>query len=220
MSAGDDKYTQAREQMVSRQIMARGIHNERLLDVMRVVPRHLFVPQGVRLLAYHDCPLRIGWGQTISQPYIVALMTDALELKGRERVLEIGTGSGYQAAILSQLVDRVYTVERIQELADRARNLFNRLGYDNILMHIDDGTLGWSEYAPYDAIIITAAAPDVPRVLTDQLAEGGRLVAPVGGSWAQSLVRVRKQDNHLHRQELSSVAFVPLIGKYGWPEES
>ncbi len=212
-------YSRARERMVRQQIAARGIRAERVLDAMRSVPRHLFVPLESRHSAYMDGPLSIGQGQTISQPYIVALMTEALELRGHERVLEIGTGSGYQAAILSQLASHVYTVERIPELASRAQDLFRQLGYDNISMHVGDGTLGWLEHAPYEAIIITAAAPEIPRPLTDQLAEGGRLVAPIGGSWSQSLVRVRKQRGHLRRQELTSVAFVPLIGQHGWPEK-
>ena len=212
-------YSKARERMVRQQIAARGIRAERVLDAMRSVPRHLFVPLESRHSAYMDGPLSIGLGQTISQPYIVALMTEALELKCNGGVLEIGTGSGYQAAILSQLASHVYTVERIPELASRAQDLFRQLGYDNISMHVGDGTLGWLEHAPYEAIIITAAAPEIPRPLTDQLAEGGRLVAPIGGSWSQSLVRVRKQRGHLRRQELTSVAFVPLIGQHGWPEK-
>lgn len=212
-------YSKARERMVRQQIAARGIRAERVLDAMRSVPRHLFVPLESRHSAYMDGPLSIGQGQTISQPYIVALMTEALELRGHERVLEIGTGSGYQAAILSQLASHVYTVERIPELASRAQDLFRQLGYDNISMHVGDGTLGWLEHALYEAIIITAAAPEIPRPLTDQLAEGGRLVAPIGGSWSQSLVRVRKQRAHLQRQELTSVAFVPLIGQHGWPDK-
>ena len=212
-------YRRARERMVRQQIAARGIRAERVLDAMRSVPRHLFVPLESRHSAYMDGPLSIGQGQTISQPYIVALMTEALELKCHGGVLEIGTGSGYQAAILSQLASHVYTVERIPELASRAQDLFHQLGYDNISMHVGDGTLGWLEHAPYEAIIITAAAPEIPRPLTDQLAEGGRLVAPIGGSWSQSLVRVRKQRGHLRRQELTSVAFVPLIGQHGWPEK-
>jgi protein-L-isoaspartate(D-aspartate) O-methyltransferase len=212
-------YKKARETMVCRQIVARGVRDERVLDAMRSVPRHLFVPENSRHLAYHNGPLTIGQGQTISQPYIVALMTEALALEGHERVLEIGTGSGYQAAILSRLVSYVYTVERIPALANRARALLRALGYDNIHICISDGTLGWPEYAPYQGIIVTAASPEIPEPLTDQLTEGGQLVAPVGGSWSQSLVQVRKQGGRLQRQELTSVAFVPLIGKHGWPEK-
>jgi protein-L-isoaspartate(D-aspartate) O-methyltransferase len=221
MLGGEDpNYTKARERMVHRQIAARGIRDERVLAAMQTIPRHLFVPEHSQDSAYRDGPLAIGRGQTISQPFIVALMTEALELKGHERVLEIGTGSGYQAAILSQLASHVYTVERIQELATKAQERFCRLGYRNISLRVGDGTLGWPEHAPYEAIIVTAAPPDIPEPLTDQLAEGGRLVAPVGGSWSQLLIRLRKQSGHLHRQELTNVAFVPLIGKHGWPEKT
>jgi protein-L-isoaspartate(D-aspartate) O-methyltransferase len=206
--------------MVQRQIAARGIHDQRVLEAMRTVPRHLFVPSGARAMAYQDGPLRIGEGQTISQPYIVALMTQMLELEGHERVLEIGTGSGYQAAILSLLTAQVYTIERHAALATRAQELLHGLGYDNVSVRVGDGTLGWPEHAPYDAVIVTAAAPDVPDPLTEQLADGGRLVAPVGGSWSQMLVRIRRRGEHLHRQETSSVAFVPLIGEFGWTEGS
>lgn len=221
MPGGEEpKYTEARERMVRQQIAARGIGDERVLDAMRTIPRHLFVPEKSRYSAYHDGPLPIGLGQTISQPYIVALMTEALKLKEHERVLEIGTGSGYQAAILSLLASHVYTVERFQELVTRVQDLFSQLGYNNISVRVGDGTLGWPDHAPYDAVIVTAAAPDVPHPLTDQLAEGGRLVAPIGGSWSQVLIRIRKQGVYLRRQELATVAFVPLIGKHGWPEES
>jgi protein-L-isoaspartate(D-aspartate) O-methyltransferase len=220
MSVGEElDYVKERERMVRRQIVARGIRDERVLTAMRTIPRHLFVPMNLRRLAYQDGPLSIGLGQTISQPYIVALMTEALELRGGECVLEIGTGSGYQAAVLGQLVAHVYTVERIQELAVRAQDLFCQLGYDNISVHVDDGTLGWPEHAPYKAIIVTASSPDMPEPLIDQLADGGRLVAPIGGSWVQSLIRIHKQGSHLHRRELTTAAFVPLIGKYGWPEK-
>jgi len=220
MPGGDEPSDiKARQEMVRQQIKARGIRQERVLETMQSVPRHLFVPAQSRHSAYYDGPLSIGQGQTISQPYIVALMTEALELKGYERVLEIGTGSGYQTAILSQLASLVYTVERIPELAHEAQDLLHQLGYQNVQIRVADGTLGWPEYAPYDAIIVTAASPDVPEPLTEQLAEGGRLVAPVGGSWSQSLVRIRRQGGRLRRQELTTVAFVPLIGQYGWPEE-
>lgn len=215
----EPNYARAWERMVRSQIAGRGIRDERILDAMRSVPRHLFVPETSRHLAYHDGPLSIGRGQTISQPYIVAFMTQALELKGLERVLEVGTGSGYQAAILSQLVSHVYTIERIPELADRARDRLHQFGYGNIRVRVGDGTQGWPEHAPYEGIIVTAASPEIPEPLTDQLAEGGRLVAPIGGSWSQSLVRVHKEDGCLRRQELIMVAFVPLIGEHGWPEK-
>lgn len=220
MPAGKEpNYTKARKRMVRHQIAARRIRDERVLAAMHTVPRHLFVPMKSRHSAYQDGALPIGHGQTISQPYIVALMTEALEPEGHERVLEIGSGSGYQAAVLSQLVSHVYTIERIPELAAKAQDLFLWLGYDNISLRVGDGTLGWPEHAPYDAIIVTAASPEIPEPLTDQLAEGGRLVAPIGGSWSQSLVRVRKKSDRLQRQELTTVAFVPLIGEHGWPEK-
>ncbi len=218
LGEGKPQYAKARERMVRRQIATRGIRAKRVLEAMRTVPRHLFVPTESHHLAYQDGPLPIGWSQTISQPYIVALMTEALELKEHERVLEIGTGSGYQAAILSLLASHVYTIERIPELATKAQDLLLWLGCDNISVHVGDGTLGWPEHAPYEAIIVTAASPEIPQPLTDQLADGGRLVAPIGGTWSQSLVRIRKQGVRLRREELSMVAFVPLIGRHGWPE--
>jgi protein-L-isoaspartate(D-aspartate) O-methyltransferase len=205
-----------REHMVESQLVQRGIKDKRVLDAMRQVPRHLFVPKDARDLAYCDGPLPIGQGQTISQPYIVALMTELLGLKGQEKVLELGTGSGYQAAILSRLVRQVYSVERHAALAEQAGQILSQLGYDNVAIKVGDGTLGWPEHSPYEAIIVTAAAPDVPQPLTDQLADGGRLVAPVGSRWSQVLVRVKRQDKTLTREHLTTVAFVPLVGKYGW----
>lgn len=219
-SGDQGKYARARERMVRQQIAARGIREQRVLEAMRAVPRHLFVPVDAREMAYQDGPLRIGQGQTISQPYIVALMTEMLELTGHERVLEIGTGSGYQAAILSLLASHVYTIERHAALASRARELLHGLGYQNISIRVGDGTLGWPEHAPYDAVMITAAAPSLPDPLIDQLADGGRLVAPVGGGWSQMLVRIRREGKKLHSEEMSSVAFVPLIGEFGWADES
>jgi len=204
--------------MVKSQLARRGIKDQRVLEAMRQVPRHLFIPEATRNLAYCDGPLPIGHGQTISQPYIVALMTEILELEGKERVLEVGTGSGYQAAILSRLARQVYSVERHAALAQQAEKLFAQLGYDNIVVRVGNGTLGWPEHSPYEAIIITAAAPDVPRPLTDQLADGGRLVAPVGSHWSQVLVKVRHQGDLLIRERRTAVAFVPLVGKYGWEE--
>ena len=201
-------YEKEREHMVKSQLARRGIQ----------VPRHLFIPEATRNLAYCDGPLPIGHGQTISQPYIVALMTEILEIEGKERVLEVGTGSGYQAAILSRLASQVYSVERHAALAQQAEKLFAQLGYDNIVVRVGNGTLGWPEHSPYEAIIITAAAPDVPRPLTDQLADGGRLVAPVGSQWSQVLVKVRRQGDLLIRERRTAVAFVPLVGKYGWEE--
>jgi protein-L-isoaspartate(D-aspartate) O-methyltransferase len=202
--------------MVESQLARRGIRDKRVLDAMRQVPRHLFIPKDMRGLAYCDGPLPIGHGQTISQPYIVALMTELLELTGQETVLELGTGSGYQAAILSRLVRQVYSIERHAALAQQAEKVLSQLGYDNVMIKVGDGSLGWSEHSPYEAIIVTAAAPDVPQPLTDQLADGGRLVAPVGSRWSQVLVRVRRQGETLVREHLTAVAFVPLVGKHGW----
>ncbi len=209
-------YDKEREHMVESQLARRGIMDKRVLDAMRQVPRHLFVPQDMRDLAYCDGPLPIGHGQTISQPYIVALMTELLELTGDETVLELGTGSGYQAAILSRLADQVYSIERHDVLARQAEKVLSQLGYDNIVIKVGDGTLGWTEHSPYEAIIVTAAAPDIPEPLTGQLADGGRLVAPVGSRWSQVLVRVKRQGETLARESLTAVAFVPLVGKYGW----
>ena len=211
-------YEKEREQMVKSQLACRGIRDKRVLDAMRQVPRHLFIPEDMRQLAYCDGPLPIGHGQTISQPYIVALMTELLELTGQEKVLEIGTGSCYQAAILSRLVPQVYSIERHAALARQAEKILAQLGYDNVMVIVSDGTLGWPEHSPYEAIIITAAAPDVPQPLIDQLADGGRLVAPVGTRWSQSLVKVKRQGGSLMTEQLTPVAFVPLVGEHGWRE--
>ncbi len=206
----------ARQRMVSQQLRARGIKDERVLEVMATIPRELFVSEGMAFQAYQDSPLPIGEGQTISQPYIVALMTEALKLTGTERVLEIGTGSGYQAAILSRLAARVYTVERIASLARRAREVLEKLGCHNVVVRQGDGTLGWREYAPFDGIIVTAFGPEVPSVLVDQLAPGGRLVMPVGGEGVQDLVVVTREQSGVKRSSLGGVRFVPLIGRFGW----
>lgn len=214
----DTNYQKEREQMVESQLARRGIKDKRVLDAMRQVPRHLFIPDDMRGLAYCDGPLPIGQGQTISQPYIVALMTELLELTGQEKVLELGTGSGYQAAILSHLAHQVYSVERHATLAQQAEKVLAQLGYTNVVIKVGDGTLGWPEYSPYEAIIVTAGAPDVPHPLTEQLADGGRLVAPVGSQWSQVLVKVRRQGDLLTRERLTPVAFVPLVGEYGWKE--
>lgn len=211
-------YEKEREHMVESQLARRGIKDKRVLEAMRQVPRHLFIPEDMRSLAYCDGPLPIGHGQTISQPYIVALMTELLELTGQEKVLEIGTGSGYQAAILSRLARQVYSLERHAALAQQAEKVLAQLGYDNVMVRVRNGTLGWPEHSPYEAIIITAAAPEVPQPLPDQLADGGRLVAPVGSQWSQVLVKVRRQSDLLIRERLTAVAFVPLVGEYGWKE--
>ena len=214
-SSGTD-YEKEREHMVESQLARRGIKDKRVLDAMRQVPRHLFIPADMRGMAYQDSPLPIGLGQTISQPYIVALMTELLELTGQEKVLELGTGSGYQAAILGHLAHRVYSVERHATLAQRAEKTLSQLGYANVVISVSDGTLGWPEHSPYEAIIVTAAAPHVPRPLTDQLADGGRLVAPVGSRWSQVLVKVKRQGDRLMREHLTAVVFVPLVGEHGW----
>lgn len=213
-----DLYRLARERMVETQIKARGIKDERVLKAMLKVPRHLFVDEALRDQAYGDFPLPIGEGQTISQPYIVALMTEALELKGIERVLEIGTGSGYQTAILAELALWVYTIERFPTLLERAKKVLKELGYKNISFKLDDGTLGWKEAAPFDAIIVTAASPDIPPPLVEQLAEGGRMVIPIGDEFSQTLIKGVKKGGKLHTKALEPVRFVKLVGAYGFKE--
>jgi protein-L-isoaspartate(D-aspartate) O-methyltransferase len=205
--------------MVDSQIARRGIVDHRVLEAMRQVPRHRFVPDHLLPSAYADSALPIGEGQTISQPYIVALMTETLELGGSEQVLEIGTGSGYQAAILCQLAEQVFSIERHAVLADRAQKLLTELGCHNLRVRVGDGTAGWPEACPFHAIMITAAAPSVPQPLVDQLADGGRLVAPVGRAGFQDLVCVRKTGQRTTTEHLAPVAFVPLIGAHGWSEE-
>jgi protein-L-isoaspartate(D-aspartate) O-methyltransferase len=202
--------------MVERQIAARGIRDRRVLAAMEEIPRHLFIPPPYDRAAYEDNPLPIGNGQTISQPYIVALMTDLLRPKATDNVLEIGAGSGYQAAILSQLVSRLTTIERISHVASLARKNLNALGISNVVVVEGDGTLGYPEHGPYDGIIITAATPEVPQPLIEQLAEGGTLVAPVGGHDLQELVTIRKVHGSITREYHGGVRFVPLIGQYGW----
>jgi protein-L-isoaspartate(D-aspartate) O-methyltransferase len=213
-----DLYRLARERMVETQIKARGIKDERVLKAMLKVPRHLFVDEALRDQAYGDFPLPIGEGQTISQPYIVALMTEALELKGNERVLEIGTGSGYQTAILAELALWVYTIERFPTLLERAKKVLKELGYKNISFKLDDGTLGWKEAAPFDAIIVTAASPDIPPPLVEQLAEGGGIVIPIGDEFSQTLIKGVKKGGKLHTKALEPVRFVKLVGAYGFKE--
>jgi protein-L-isoaspartate(D-aspartate) O-methyltransferase len=207
-----------REIMIREHLMMRGIRDPAVLAAMRQVPREAFVDVGMQELAYEDHPLPIAEGQTISQPYIVAYMTEALELSGSERVLEIGTGSGYAAAVLSRIVDTVYSVERLEELARSARQRLERLGYTNVIVLEGDGTLGWPEHAPFDAIVVTAGAPRVPKPLLQQLAMGGRLVIPVGSSsFLQSLIRVRRLgEDEFRYEDLCGVRFVPLVGAEGW----
>jgi protein-L-isoaspartate(D-aspartate) O-methyltransferase len=217
---GEDPYLESRLGMVERQIKARGVRNPLVIKAMQEVPRHEFVPESDRRLAYADRPLPIGQGQTISQPYIVAYMTELLRLCGGENVLEIGTGCGYQAAVLSRIARTVYSIEVYPELADRARDNLRRLGYDTIVITCGDGTMGWPEHAPYDGIIATASGPDVPEPLKEQMAIGGRLVMPVGEyRFGQYITRVIKGTGDQFNQErLLDVAFVPLIGKHGWPK--
>ena len=205
--------------MVETQIIERGIKDKRVIEAMKKIPRHLFVPEEIIDEAYDDRALPIGHGQTISQPYIVALMTELLELKGNEKVLEIGTGSGYQAAILAELTREVHTIERVSALAEEAIKKFEKLGYQNVKVYIKDGTEGLIEEAPFDRIIITAATPDVPQPLIEQLNEKGIIVAPVGERYSQHMLKAIKKGKELEKHYLIPVAFVPLIGKYGWKEE-
>jgi protein-L-isoaspartate(D-aspartate) O-methyltransferase len=216
-----DRYRKQRSRMVETQIRARSISDERVLNVMETMPRHLFVDEGLIAQAYSDNPLPIGEKQTISQPYIVALMTQALELKGRERVLEIGTGSGYQTAILAKLADRVFSIERVAVLANRARRILDNLNCYNVAIRVGDGSYGWKEEAPFDAIITTAAAPQVPQYLLEQLTPGGRLVVPVGNREVQTLYKLtRPAENpaEIKKEDLGGCRFVSLIGESGWKE--
>jgi len=205
-----------REEMVTEQIMGRGVVTPRVIEAFRKVPRHLFVPEEFRSHSYNDHPLPIGEGQTISQPYMVALMTDILNLSGEEKVLEIGTGSGYQAAILAELGKEVYTVERHRALAERAEKVLKDLNYQNVRVLVGDGTKGWKEFSPYQKIIVTASAPDVPQPLFEQLDEMGRLAIPIGGRWSQDLVLVEKRKGNMITKSICGCVFVPLIGEYGY----
>ena len=207
-----------RTRMVEQQVASRGVGSKLVLDAMRRVPRELFVPEPLRDLAYADGPLSIGEDQTISQPYIVALMVEALCLYGGEKVLEIGTGSGYAAAVLAEIAGQVYTIERIGQLAQQAETLLEEIGYDNVQVIEGDGTLGWPQQAPYDAIVVTAGGPEVPESLKNQLKEGGRLVIPVGTDmYNQELLRItRVSDSEFRSENLEYVRFVPLIGAEGW----
>ncbi|UCF71445.1 MAG: protein-L-isoaspartate(D-aspartate) O-methyltransferase [candidate division WOR-3 bacterium] len=207
-----------RERMVKGQIIARGVKDERVLDAMRCVPRHLFVDKIYEHQAYNDYPLSVGHGQTISQPYMVAVMTELLELKSGDTVLEIGTGSGYQTAILALLCKMVYSIERLSALKERAREQLDKLGFSNVAYMTGDGSLGWPQYSPFDGIIVTAGAPEVPNALIEQLAEKGRLVIPVGTEFFQTLNLVTKQKGRIFRKELFECTFVPLVGKQGWKE--
>ncbi len=215
----ENDFLQSRTWMVESQIRNRGILDPRVLQAMRRVPRHRFIPRHLWDQAYNDYPLPIGENQTISQPYMVALMTEALELAGPEKVLEVGTGSGYQAAILAELAQEVFTIERLASLARAAEAVLKDLGYRNIHVLIGDGTLGWPKEAPYDAIMVTAGAPKIPPALLEQLALGGRLVIPVGDRYSQTLTRIRRTpEGNLRTEYLGGCRFVKLIGAQGWQE--
>ena len=210
--AGEDAFARARDAMVAQQIAARGVRDPATLAALRKVKRHLFVPEALRAEAYDDYPLPIGHGQTISQPYIVAFMTEAAGLKGGETVLEVGTGSGYQAAVLGEIAARVYTIEIVAPLAEASAALMKRLGYANVSVRAGDGYLGWPEAAPFDAILVTAAAPRIPEPLKQQLRDGGRLVLPVGDDW-QELVVVTRRGERFEEKRVLPVRFVPMTGK-------
>ena len=218
MPPHDPNRTDERRDMVERQIRARGIHDRRVLDAFLALPRHQFLAPRAADQAYEDHPVSIPSGQTISQPYMVALMTEALLLRGDERVLEIGTGSGYQTAILARLSAHVYTIERLPELSERAQQVLEGLGITNVHFRVGDGTLGWPDEAPFGRILVTAGAPSIPPSLESQLAEDGCLVMPVGGRGGQDLVRVRRRGHDLRHESLGGCTFVRLIGKEGWPE--
>jgi len=212
-------FPKARLRMVEEQIISRGIKDAKLIAAMKKIPRHLFVEEALQSQAYSDHPLPIGEKQTISQPYMVALMTEAMLLTGKEKVLEIGTGSGYQTAILAELSEKVFSVERIRSLAIGARKLLYELGYFNVEIKIFDGTFGWMEESPFDAIMVTAGSPNIPQPLIDQLSIGGRLVIPVGDALVQDLFRVTKTEEGVKKEDLGGCRFVKLIGKYGWEDE-
>ncbi len=212
-----NSHTSKRHYMVDTQIVQRGIKDSRVIEAMRKVPRHLFLDEALWPQAYDDHPLPIGEKQTISQPYIVALMTEALKLIGNEKVLEIGSGSGYQTAILAELAEQVYTIERIPVIAKRARKTFDQLQYKNIVITIGDGSSGWKEYSPYNGIIVTAGSPSPPKPLLQQLATGGRLVIPIGGEFSQELMVYEKEDGEEFKEEnYGGCRFVKLVGEHGW----
>ena len=214
---GGDQYALPRERMVADQLVRRGIRDPRVLRALEKVPRHRFVEEALAGRAYGDYPLPIGEGQTISQPYMVGLMSEALELGGHERVLEIGTGSGYQTAILTELCDKVYSIERLKGLADRALRVLDSLGYYNVLVRVGDGSLGWPEEAPFDTILVTAGAPAIPAGLLEQLRVGGCIVLPVGDAYSQVLQKGIRKTDGMHWAELGGCVFVKLIGQQAWP---
>ncbi len=212
-----DVFLPLREKMVREQILSRGIKNPQVIKALRKVPRHEFVALPFHKDAYADYPLPTAAGQTISQPYMVALMTELLEIYGDETVLEIGTGSGYQTAVLAEMVQTVYSVERIENLSLEADLTLLRLGYKNVKLHVGDGTLGWEEFAPYDRIIVTASAPNLPQPLVDQLKEGGKMVIPLGASLGQDLIVAEKHKGQIKLFDYGKCVFVPLVGEFGWP---
>jgi protein-L-isoaspartate(D-aspartate) O-methyltransferase len=212
------EFATARNRMVENQLISRGIKDARVLDTMRKIPRHRFVEEALTSQAYNDHPLPIGEKQTISQPYMVALMTEALELQGGEKVLEIGTGSGYQTAILAELAKKIHSIERIRSLLVKAQRILDELGYFNVVLKVGDGSLGLKEEAPFDAIIVTAGSPDVPQPLVDQLAMGGRLVVPVGDRYTQSLMKIVRVKEGITKTDLGGCRFVSLLGQHGWKE--
>ena len=218
MNTDSKKFGRQRAEMVRKQIEARGISDRNVLAAMGKVPRHMFVSEALMDQAYGDFPLPIGEQQTISQPFIVAEMTQALQINSEDRVLEIGTGSGYQAAILAEIAFRVYTIERIHSLLIRARTLFDRLQYHNIVTRLSDGTTGWLDESPFDAIIVTAGSPKIPDTLINQLAVGGRMVVPVGDQHSQELIKMTKDETGIHQISLGGCRFVKLIGEHGWGE--
>ncbi len=211
-------FQKARDRMVETQLIRRGISDSRVLEAMRKVPRHQFVEEALQEQAYSDYPLPIGEKQTISQPYIVALMTETLHLRGDEKILEIGTGSGYQAAILAELAGRVFSIERYPGLAFRANQILQKLGYRNVIIRVADGSLGWPDEAPFDGILATAGTPKIPQPLEDQLVVGGRLIIPVGDRLSQELVQVERAPDGIRKTNLGGVRFVDLVGKWGWEE--
>ena len=215
------EFEEERKKMVETQLKGRKIRDGRVLEAMGKVPRHRFVEKDFQSNAYADYPLPIEEGQTISQPYMVALMTECLELKGEEKVLEIGTGSGYQVAVLAELAKEVYSVERVESLSRGAGELLRDLGYPNVKLKVGDGSKGWEEYSPYEGIMVTAGSPDIPQTLVDQLSgEGGRMVIPVGGSFSQELTVVIKRKDKVEKRNICGCVFVPLIGEFGWRKYS
>ncbi len=212
------RYEIARQTMLNQHLASRDIHDARVLEAMGSVPREAFVPEKYASQSYDDNPLPIGLGQTISQPYMVAFMTQALKLTGNEEVLEIGTGSGYQTAILAELASKIYTIERFNQLGESAQAILGRLGYENIEFYIGDGSCGWPENKEFDRIIVTASVPEIPTPLTNQLKEGGLLAAPVGGPWSQELIVAEKKEGKVEPKILCGCRFVKLIGKHGFTE--